>query len=162
MTQPEGYSTAQIVLHWLIAVLVAAQYLFHDAISLAWEAISRGKDFAVEPLILAHVAGGGLILLMVVWRLALRLRRGAPSAPDNEPMPLKILSHVVHWVFYALLTAMSVTGAVAWFLEQGTAAQAHNVLKTVLLGLIVLHVLAVPFHRIVLKNNVMKRMVRSG
>lgn len=100
--------------------------------------------------------------MMVVWRLALRLRLGAPSAPDNEHMPLKILSHVVHWVFYALLTAMSVTGAVAWFLEQGTAAQAHNVLKTVLLGLIVLHVLSVPFHRIVLKNNVMKRMVRSG
>ena len=40
------------------------------------------------------------------------------------------------------------------------AAQAHNILKVALLALIALHVLAVPFHRIVLKNNVMLRMIR--
>jgi len=36
------------------------------------------------------------------------------------------------------------------------------VLKVVLLALIVLHVLAVPFHRLVLKNNVMRRMIRPS
>jgi cytochrome b561 len=49
-----------------------------------------------------------------------------------------------------------------WFGDIAAAAQAHNVLKIVLLAMIALHVLAVPFHKIVLKNNVMQRMVRPG
>ncbi|MBO6886136.1 MAG: cytochrome b/b6 domain-containing protein [Marivita sp.] len=159
---PEGYSVTQIALHWAVAVLVAAQYIFKDAISGAWEAIRAGEDYAFDPLILAHVVVGGLILAFVAWRLVLRLRRGAPLPPENEPAPLKALSHVAHWAFYAVLAAMSVTGLIAWFGDVTPAAQAHNVLKVVLLALVALHVLAVPFHRIVLKNNVMQRMIRPA
>jgi cytochrome b561 len=159
---PEGYSVTQIALHWAVAVLVAVQYIFKDAISGAWEAIRAGEDYAFDPLILAHVVGGGLILAFVAWRLVLRLRRGAPLPPENEPAPLKALSHVAHWAFYAVLAAMSVTGLIAWFGDVTPATQAHNVLKVVLLALVALHVLAVPFHRIVLKNNVMQRMIRPA
>lgn len=159
---PKGYSTTQIALHWGVAVLVAGQYIFKDAISGAWTAIRAGNDFAFDPLILAHVAGGVLILALVVWRLVLRLKRGAPSPPENEPAPLKTLSHIAHWAFYALLTAMSVTGLLAWFGDVTQAAQAHNVLKVALLAFIVLHILAVPFHRLVQKNNVMQRMIRPA
>ncbi|MFW2545367.1 cytochrome b/b6 domain-containing protein [Primorskyibacter sp. 2E107] len=97
-----------------------------------------------------------------LWRLTLRLRYGAPSHPENEPGSLKTLSHMAHWSFYGLLAAMSVSGGVAWFANVGTAAEAHNLLKIALLALIMLHILAVPFHRIVLKNNVMLRIVRAG
>ena len=159
---PTGYSATQIVLHWAVAVLVAAQYIFKDAISGAWEAIGAGEDYAFDPLILSHVVGGGLILAFVAWRLVLRLRRGAPPPPESEPAPLKTLSHVAHWAFYAVLAAMSFTGVLAWFADVTPAAQAHNVLKVVLLTLVALHVLAVPFHRIVLKNNVMQRMIRPS
>jgi cytochrome b561 len=159
---PKGYSTTQIALHWAVAVLVAAQYIFKDTISGAWEAIRQGQTYAFDPLILAHVVGGGLILAFVVWRLALRLRRGVPQPPENEPAPLKTLAHVAHWGFYAVLAAMAVTGLFAWFGDVVPAARAHNVLKVVLLALVALHVLAIPFHRIVLKNNVMQRMIRPA
>lgn len=161
-TAPQGYSATQIALHWAVAVLVAGQYIFKDAISGAWDAIRAGETFAFDPLILAHVAGGALILAFVVWRLVLRLRRGVPAVPENEPAPLKTLSQIAHWAFYAVLAAMSVTGSLAWFGDVTQAAQAHNVLKVVLLALIALHVLAVPFHRLVLKNNVMRRMIRPS
>jgi len=159
---PKGYSATQIALHWGVAALVAGQYIFKDAISGAWTAIREGREYAFDPLILAHVVGGVLILALVVWRLALRLKRGAPPPPENEPAPLKTLSHVAHWAFYALLAAMSVTGLLAWFGDVTAAAQAHNVLKVALLALIVLHVLAVPFHKLVLKNNVMQRMIHPN
>lgn len=108
------------------------------------------------------MAGGALILSFVVWRLVLRLTRGVPAAPENEPTPLKTLSHIAHWAFYAVLAAMAVTGSLAWFADVTPAAQAHNVLKVVLLALVALHVHAVPFHRLVLKNNVMRRMIRPA
>ncbi|WP_417261816.1 cytochrome b [Celeribacter sp.] len=159
---PKGYSATQIALHWGVAVLVAGQYIFKDAISGAWTAIREGRDFAFDPLILAHVVGGALILALVVWRLVLRLKRGTPLPPENEPAPLKTLSHVAHWAFYVLLAAMSLTGLLAWFGDVAAAAQVHNVLKVALLAFIALHVLAVPFHKLVLKNNVMQRMIRPN
>lgn len=159
---PKGYSATQIALHWGVAVLVAGQYIFKDAISGAWTAIREGNDYAFDPLILAHVAGGVLILALVAWRLVLRLKRGALPPPENESAPLKTLSHIAHWAFYALLAAMSVTGLLAWFGDVTQAAQAHNVLKIALLAFIVVHILAVPFHRQVLKNNVMQRMIRPA
>lgn len=149
----------QIALHWAVAVLVAGQFFFKDAISRAWDAIRQGQSYAFDPLILAHVAGGSLILALVAWRVVLRLRRGAPLPPENEPVPLKAMAHVAHSSLYAVLAAMSVSGMLAWFGDFAIAAQAHNVLKAVLLALIALHVLAVPFHRIFLKNNVLQRMI---
>lgn len=162
MTHPKGYSGTQIALHWAVALLVAGQYIFKDSIAAAWEAIREGTDYAFDPLILAHVAGGALILVFVLWRLTLRLKRGAPLPPENEPAPLKALSHVAHWAFYGVLAIMSVSGALAWFADVTVAAQVHDIFKVVLLALVALHVLAVPFHRIVLKDNVMARMVRPA
>ena len=162
MTERTGYSATQIALHWIVVLLVAGQYIFKDSIAAAWHGYTQGEAVTFSPLIFAHVAGGVLILAFVVWRLVLRLTRGAPPPPANEPAPLKALSHVAHWGFYALLAAMSVSGGLMWFADVGAAAQAHNVLKVVLLALIVLHVVAIPFHKIVLKNNVMQRMVRPA
>ncbi len=33
MTETPRYSTTQIVLHWLVAILIASQYLFKEPIS---------------------------------------------------------------------------------------------------------------------------------
>ena len=162
MIDKTGYSATQIGLHGIVALLVAGQYIFKDSIASAWDAYTRGQEVAFSPLILAHVAGGILILAFVLWRLVLRLTRGVPPAPENEPTPLKTLSHVAHWGFYAILAAMSVSGGLMWFGDVQAAAQAHNVLKVMLLALIVLHVVAIPFHKLVLKNNVMQRMIRPA
>lgn len=160
MQRTSGYSATQIALHWIVAVLVAAQYIFHDGISTAWEAYLDGQAVTFSPLVFAHVAGGVLIFVLVSWRLTLRLKRGAPPPPENEPAALKVLSRIAHWAFYVLLAAMAVTGGLAWFGDVVQAAQAHNLFKVALLALIVLHIVAVPFHKIVLKNNLMVKMIR--
>lgn len=160
MTHPKGYSAAQIALHWIVAALVAAQFIFHEAIAEAWDAVEEGLGAAFDPLVLGHVVGGVLILALVVWRLALRLNRGAPPPPGNEPGVLVQLAHAVHWGFYAVLAVMAVSGGLAWFGGVTSAAEVHEVLKAILLAMIALHVAAIAFHRIVLRNDVMVRMVR--
>ncbi|MDI4663722.1 cytochrome b/b6 domain-containing protein [Xanthobacter autotrophicus] len=164
MTAPitTGYSRTQIALHWAVAALVAAQYLFNDAIAEAWSAYVQGKAYGFDPLVLAHVAGGVLILALVLWRIALRTTRAAPPLPEREPPALAVLARVTHLAFYAALIGLSATGALAWFVDVRPAAGAHNVLKVVLLALIALHVLAVIFHQSVLKSGIMQRMVRPG
>lgn len=164
MTVPvaAGYSRTQIALHWAVAALVAAQYLFNDAIAEAWSAHVQGKAYGFDPLVPAHVAGGVLILALVLWRIALRATRGVPPLPESEHPALHLLAQVTHLAFYGVLIALSVSGALAWFADVRPAAGAHNVLKVILLALIVLHVLAVIFHQSVLKSGVMQRMVRPG
>jgi cytochrome b561 len=109
-----------------------------------------------NPLILAHVAGGVLILALVVWRLVLKSQRAAPPPPDNEPALLRM---VAHWSLYGLLAAMSMSGMAAWFGGVEAAATAHGVLKVPLIALIALHLLAVIFHHLILRNPILKRMV---
>lgn len=159
MNEKEHYSAAQMALHWAVAVLVAAQFLFNAPISEAWRAMAGGLPVAFNPLILAHVAVGLLILALVVWRLVLRWRGGAPPPPANEPALLRLAAQVAHWSLYGLLVAMAVSGMAAWFGRIGPAAQAHGTIKIALLALIGLHVLAVVFHHVVLKNPILYRMI---
>jgi cytochrome b561 len=160
MNSPAGYSRTQIALHWIVVALVAAQYVFKDAIAHAWMAWQQELPFAFDPRILAHVVVGQLILVLIGWRLVLRMQRGAPQSPQDEPAPMRGIAKLSHAGFYVILAALAVTGAAAWFGDIVPAAMAHHVLKTVLLALVVLHVLAALFHHVVLKTNVMWRMIQ--
>jgi cytochrome b561 len=160
MAHPTGYTRAQIGLHWITVLLVALQYILHDAISEAWEAVVTGSEVAFNPLVAQHVAVGALVAVLTFVRLGLRLSHGAPPPPASEHPALKAVAHATHWAFYALLILMPVSGAVAWFNGVEGAAQAHNVMKIALLALIALHVIAALVHQFVFKTNLMERMKR--
>lgn len=159
MSGTTRYPTRQIALHWIVAALVAGQYLFNEPIARAWDAAAKGLPVSFSPLILAHVAGGVLILALVVWRVILRSTGATPPAPGNEPALLRLAARIVHWGLYGLLAAMSVSGMAAWFGGVDAAAAAHGALKVLLIALIALHVLAVAFHHLVLRNPILKRMI---
>lgn len=159
MTKTMRYSNSQIVLHWAVAVLVIGQYLFNEPIAQAWNAAANGLPVSFSPLILAHVAGGVLILALVVWRLVLKSQKAGPPPPENEPALLRLAAQLAHWSLYGLLAAMSISGMAAWFGGVEAAAAAHGLLKILLIAVIGLHVLAVIFHHLILKNPILKRMV---
>lgn len=161
-TAPAGYSRAQIALHWLVALLIVPQFVLHDAISAAWRAFRRGEEIAFDPLVAAHVFAGLAILLFVAWRLVLRARRGAPPPPEAEHPALKLVAKLTHGTLYLLLVLLPVSGGVAWFGGVEAAAEAHEVMKTALLALVVLHVLGALFHQFVLHSDVLARMKRPA
>lgn len=158
MNTPKGYSLSQIRLHWVVAALIVSQYLFKDAIGQAWDAYIKGSETSFDPLVLAHVLAGVLILAFTLWRLRIRATRGAPQPPEQEAPMLKLAAHLTHWTLYALMILMPLSGVLAWFGDVELGAIAHNILKLPLLALAVLHVLAALFHQFVLKTNLIARM----
>ncbi len=159
---PHGYTRTQIILHWLIFALILAQFVFHDGISDAFEDLERSGTFTGTPLMAQHIFTGILILGLVVWRLVIRLRRGAPPLPENEPAMLKLAAHGTHIALYLLMVLVPVSGMVAWFGASGDAADAHEIMKSVLLVLVALHVAGALVQKFVLKTNVLSRMVKPN
>lgn len=160
MALPRGYSARQIRLHWIVVALIALQFLLSDSIESAWDAPSAGLTASSYWLIWAHILGGVLILLFAFWRLGLRQIRGVPPAPEVKPEILKLAAHLGHLGLYALMIAMPLSGAVAWFGGIKPAAEAHGLLKMALIALMAAHVGAALWHQFWLKDGLLLRMKR--
>lgn len=155
---PKGYNRIQIRLHWIIFILIAAQYILHESIVDAWEKMSKGVEVGFSPLVAAHVFGGILVLVLAVWRIAVRLKRGAPSLPAEDIGITKFAAHGTHLALYALLILMPISGAVAWFGGVEAAASGHSVMRLILIAFVLLHVVGALYHQFFLKNNLLDRM----
>lgn len=160
MSQPKGYSATQIVLHWAVFALIALQFLLNDAIGAAYRAVMRGQTPEFGVLVLQHVAGGVLILALVIWRMVLKVRRGAPLPPAHEPSILQKIATGTHLALYLFTIVTVLSGGLAWFGGLRAAGTAHEIFKTVLLVLIGLHVAGALYQKFVLKSDVMARMLR--
>lgn len=159
---PTHYSRAQIALHWVVFILIAFQFLAHEPMAKAWDTLMKGGEFAFSPLIAGHVIAGGAVAVFALWRLTLRMKRGVPPLPEKEPPLMQLAAHVIHWSLYALMLLVPVSGSMAWFGGVKPAAEAHEILKTVLLLLVILHVAGALYHQFVLKTNLMERMKKAG
>lgn len=156
------YTKTQIRLHWLMFILIVIQFILHEPIAEAWEIVEEGGTVAFSPMIAQHVVFGLLVLVLVVWRFSLRRKHGAPALPAKEPEVMKLAAHVTHWVLYALMALMPISGAMAWFGGVEAAAEAHEFMRGILLILILLHIVAALYHQFVLKTNLLNRMRTPG
>lgn len=157
MPDPNAYSVTQVRLHWVIVILLAGQYLLHEGIAETWEARLDGS-IPNEPFPNPHAIVGIVILLLTLWRIVLRVRRGAPALPEEETQGLKIVAKVTHLAFYVLLIGMPISGALAWVAGLEPPAEAHEIAAKVMMALIALHVAGALFQQFVLKTAVMERM----
>ena len=159
---PRGFSLSQILLHWIVALLVLAQYMNDGPIGAAWRAFRRGQEIPGSLLATAHVVVGCAILVLVAWRIALRLTRGAPHPPDDEPLILRAAAAATHVLLYAMLLILPLSGIAAWFGGVGQAMGAHRLMESLLLPLAGLHVCGAIYPRFVLGSDVLARMTRPG
>jgi cytochrome b561 len=158
--RPKGYSRAQIVLHWLVFGLIAFQIIGHEPMAEAWDVIEEGGTPDIGAMVMAHVLGGVLVLAFALWRIALRVRRGAPPAPDTEPELLRRAAHWGHMALYALMLVVPLSGMAAWGAGIMAAGEVHEVLKNLFIILILGHVAAALWHQFWLKDNLLARMKR--
>ncbi len=154
-----GYSSLQILLHWAIAALVFFQLIFGESMSTATRAARRGTE--VDPtdatLASAHYWIGIAILALVAVRLIVRLTSGAPEPQTSGNALLDKLAHYSHWLFYALLVAMPVTGLLAVYVSP-ELGEIHELGKPVFIILIGIHVLGALYHQFWIKDGTLRRI----
>ena len=160
-----GYSRTQIILHWAIALLILFQFVGAGAIEefVTQVGITSASSSEVVPVMArAHVLAGLLTFALMLIRVVLRFTSGAPALPEEEGPLQKMLAHATHGILYLALLLTPMSGAMAWFGQVEAADTAHLVLKTVLMVFVVLHIAAAFYHQFVLKNGLIKRMMKAG
>ncbi|WP_035053365.1 cytochrome b [Andreprevotia chitinilytica] len=179
----QRYSSAQIALHWLIALLI------FSAFGLAWYfgsvEITSPATFKLKgSLIVWHKWVGITVLALVLIRLVLRVVRGAPAALPNQPAWQVKAAEATHYLLYALMVALPVIG---WLLTSAkgypvvlfklvqlpdlvgkdealgkTLQDVHEFAAYTLLALVALHAAAAIKHHFIDRDDTLKRMLPSS
>lgn len=159
-------------LHWLIVVLVAAQF------ALGWTMPDVHRDTRPVGLIAWHIVVGTALLAAMVCRVAWRVTHRPPSV--DLAWPLRLLSSVTQYALYALLIVVPLLGWInassrGWRVTLLYAiplpglsptgspfghamGDVHGVLAWVLFALICLHVAGALMHSFVFRDRVVQRM----
>lgn len=173
---PPRFGRVSMLMHWLIALLIIAAFVLGTImVDIQGLTPAKLKYFAW------HKWLGVTVLALAAARLLWRLTHAAP--PYAEPMPRwqQLASHVVHGLLYLLMFAVPLSGYF-YSLAAGVPVvyltvlplpvlmdadpvlkpilrELHETLDWILLGLVVMHVLAVLKHRFIDKDSVLSRML---
>ena len=104
MARPAGYTSTAKTLHWLIVVLLLAQFIF------AWTMPHIGRNTPVTTLISLHFTFGIVILVIAIVRLAWRATHAEPTPLDGVPPWQAQSARVLHWLLYLLLFVLPILG----------------------------------------------------
>ena len=167
MTQ---YSKRMVIIHWLTLALLIAAWFLGEAVNDA-----RHDGGATISGYVIHAIAGGAILLLVLARLFFRSKDGVPPALGDTPMDK--MAKGIHHLLYTLLVLLPVSGVAqvatsdvgkailagdATLLPEkfeGVAAhEVHEVMVTVLIVAVVVHLLGALKHQFIMKDGLMERM----
>lgn len=162
-------------LHWAVAALVLVQVAL-GLTAAGWRLSPAKLDFFVW-----HKSLGFMILLLVVIRLIWRLANPTPALPAGLSFFERLGARVSHGFFYVLLIMLPINGwvinsaanvpfSIFWLVPlpaivapsptlAGTAENAHFVLFSLLLLLLVVHAGAALRHHFVKRDEVLSRML---
>lgn len=169
----KGYDLGTKLFHWLVFLLVAAQYLVGEFMP------HIGRTTENAGLVAVHIGLGGFILAIIIAAIAWRLLHPVPQLPEL-PGWQRVTAAIMHWSLYALILVMAVLGWAAtnfrgWnvtvagidlplLANKGdrwahTAGDIHSLLVNVLLALVALHVAAALFHHFIKRDAVLRRIM---
>lgn len=174
LTDAPGYGVVAKVLHWLIFLLLAAQYAIGSIMP------HIGRKTLDEGWVAWHLSVGATILFFIVIRLAWRSLHPVPQLPTLARWE-RVLSGFIHWALYLLVLAMTLLGWAAansrgWDVKlfgvvklpavapNGSrwgheAGDIHSTLVYVLLAFILLHVAGTLYHHFVKHDRIVARML---
>jgi len=168
-----GYVAKSI--HWIVAFLIIAMLIFGYFM----------EDFPASLEVVVyntHKTIGIIIFTLVVLRLGWRLMNIQPAYPTQLSSILRCAALLTHYAIYAAMLLMPLSG---WVMSTAygkiprflglfdfpmpgipqnaqlgsLALQTHNTLAIIFIVLLVLHIGAVLFHHLVLRDNVLTRML---
>ena len=173
MANAQRFTPLQRALHWLMAICILAMFF-----------VGVGMVSTVAPkylgLIALHRTLGVALLILVVIRLGVRWRNGAPALPSDLPVPMKLAAQLSHYLLYGLMIVMPLLG---WgmlsaanypvvllggvrlppILPQSDRLHtllwdAHHYLAFAFFALVLLHLAAALYHALVRRDGVFSAM----
>ncbi len=170
-----GYDAVAKTLHWLILLLLIAQY------TVAWTMPHIGRNTPAVGLVSLHFSIGVTILAVVIIRLLWRWTHPMPMLRGVVPAWHYGLAYASHVLLYLLLLALPILGWVdsgfrgysidffgLFTIPQliasspalaGRTGDIHSFVGTLLLILVGLHVLGALYHLVVRRDGVFARML---
>lgn len=172
MSQVSRYHPVLVLLHWLLALLVPT------ALALgAWAMAPIPNDRPMKAEALrGHMAGGILILTLMLLRLLVRFGTDRPPPASAGSALLNRLAWASHRLLYVALVGMAVVGLLLAAesgilgILIGKAVQipadfwvydlryAHYLIARLLVLLFALHVAGVLYHTLLRKDGLLRRM----
>src|SRR5580658_3167197 len=172
-TKRTRFAVSQRLLHWLMAICILSM-LF----------IGVGMVSTAAPkyltLVQIHKPLGIAILVLALIRLALRLAYGSPALPADLPEPIKLGAYLSQYAFYGLMIAMPLLG---WGMLSAASYpvvlfgsvhlpsilplspslhtllwHAHYYLAFAFFALILMHVAAILFHKLIRNDGIFETM----
>lgn len=101
------YAAPARILHWMVAILVVIQFYF------GWASEQETDNDASFALIRVHFQLGMTIVALMLLRLLWRIARPAPAA-EPGPRWQRRAATTTHFLLYALLFVLPLTGYVIW------------------------------------------------
>ncbi|HET6586834.1 MAG TPA: cytochrome b [Oleiagrimonas sp.] len=173
------YKPFQRHMHWIIFGLVLTAYVLINL----HEATSRGNPLH-EVTEHAHMVVGMLVLLLVLPRLWMRKKYGAPPIEPPMAFVARWFARVTHWALYAFLVVQPLLGIttrevagrgvslfgvtlIPAFLSHPNRELAREIFQyhawigTAFYYVIALHILAALWHHYVRRDDTMKRMLAA-
>ena len=171
LVQPGRYGRAAMTFHWLtfaLVVVVGVLGLLHDD----WP--KQTQSFWIN----IHALSGTFLWLLVMARLAWRVRHEPPAAADLRPLARRLASST-HLILYLLLLVIPVVGLVTFIyhgrvfdfgvfqIDPGIKKDravfhptetVHGYLAYALFAFASLHAAAALWHHFYLRDGVLRRM----
>lgn len=174
--QPQHFSAAARLLHWLMAVLIVAMLFIGVGMAAT---VSRLH----VTLLALHQPLGIALLALVIVRACVRVASGTPPFPADMPGWQRFIAKASHFALYGLMVAMPLLGwsmlsaggypvvllpgvqlppiaphniaLYAWL------RAAHGRLGLVLYAMVLLHFAAALFHGLIRRDGVFSSMARG-
>ncbi len=171
----EKYVFSVRVLHWLMAIMIIG--LIVSGLIMVDVPKSNPQHHLLFKF---HKSIGISIGMLIIARVIVRIRYVAPALPSTISVLSKKLANVTHWILYALMIVIPISGylmctwkgpPVAWFgillphlfnkddVHANIAEKVHHTSAYILLVLLCIHVGAVLFHLIKHRVNLIRRIV---
>ncbi len=158
---PASYTSLQRRLHFLVLLLIAAQYLFQGPMRNALEQIESGADLSFAGFLVTtvHTLGGALIAAAMLWRWRLARQNPVPIAAARLGDKASCYIRIHHQLFYVMVPIMVISGALHYYLGWQSAGRWHELGKWGLAALIGVHVAGALWHVVTGHREVFSRMM---
>lgn len=168
---PKRYHPALVALHWITAILLIMA-LLGGTFNMA---PMSNHDPAKLDILRLHMLIGGAALVLMLVRLAVRLRSADPAPADSGSAGRNRIARLTHIALYVLAIGMALSGvalSVASGLPDAVFAGAplpesfwnyaprfiHGLISNLLGALIVMHIAAAFWHQFIKRDGLFARM----